>query len=91
MVRTEFFLQGFSYWAKPGGGRELCMIIGSNLDDDALGRWTNLDPDLRSKLSEPGAVVIDASDVARLGMKGVGDIGRDRGAAGTVRWSRWSV
>jgi putative ABC transport system permease protein len=73
VARTESFLQGFSYWAKPGGGRELCMIIGSNLGDNALGRMDQLNPDLRSKLSEPGAVVIDDSDVARLGMKGVGD------------------
>ena len=73
VVRTEFYIQGFSYWSKPGGGRELCMIIGSNLRDDSLGRVDELDPDLRSKLSEPGSVVIDESDVARLGIKGVGD------------------
>ena len=35
--RTEFFLQGFGYWSKPGGGRELCMIIGSNLGDNCAG------------------------------------------------------
>ena len=42
--RTEFFLQGFGYWSKPGGGRELCMIIGSNLGDHALGRVDELTP-----------------------------------------------
>src|ERR1700733_7400632 len=35
--RAELFLQGFSYGAKANGGRELCMVIGSRLDDDALG------------------------------------------------------
>src|SRR5439155_5616683 len=44
--RTEFYLQGFGYWAKPGGGRELCMIIGANLGDNALGRLDALDGDL---------------------------------------------
>ena len=86
--RTEFFLDGFSYWSKPGGGRELCMIIGSNLREDSLGRVDELDPDLRSKLSEPGSVVVDESDLDRLGVahlakNGIGAIGRDRGAEGT--------
>src|SRR5213082_3429686 len=27
--RAEIFIQGFSYWSKQGGGRELCMVIGS--------------------------------------------------------------
>src|SRR6185436_9920286 len=27
--RAEPYLQGFAYWAKPTGGRELCMVIGS--------------------------------------------------------------
>src|ERR1700676_4291309 len=31
--RTEFYLQGFAYWSKPGGGRELAMMIGSNLEE----------------------------------------------------------
>ncbi len=80
--RTEFFLQGFGYWTKPGGGRELCMIIGSNLGDHAVGRVDELDPDLRSKLSEPGSVVVDASDLARLGIKGVGDTAEIAGPGG---------
>jgi putative ABC transport system permease protein len=82
VARTESFIQGFSYWAKPNGGRELCMIIGSNLGDNALGRMDELDPDLRSKLSEPGAVVVDDSDVGRLGMKGVGDTAEVAGPKG---------
>ncbi len=88
--RTEFFLQGFGYWSKPGGGRELCMIIGSNLGDNALGRVDELDPDLRSKLSEPGSVVVDASDLERLGIKGVGDTAEIAGPRGRGRCA-WSV
>jgi putative ABC transport system permease protein len=71
--RTEFFIQGFGYWAKPNGGRELCMIIGANLSDDALGRIDGLTSDLCAKLSEPGAVAVDESDMERLGITGVGD------------------
>src|SRR3954454_21353190 len=35
--RTELYVQGFSYWSKPTGGAELCLIIGSQLNKDALG------------------------------------------------------
>ena len=80
--RTEFYLQGFSYWSKPHGGRELCMLIGSNLGEHALGRVDELDPDLRSKLSEPGSVVVDESDLERLGVKGVGDTAEISGPGG---------
>src|SRR5207245_5289560 len=33
----EVYLQGFSYWSKPNGAIELCIVIGSRLDDNALG------------------------------------------------------
>ena len=71
--RVEVYLQGFSYWAKPDGGRELCMVIGSRLEDNALGCVHELTADLRSKLTIPGNIVIDQSDMKRLGIKAVGD------------------
>jgi putative ABC transport system permease protein len=81
--RTESYIQGFSYWTKPGGGRELCMVIGSHLEDDSLGRVDELTADLRCKLSEPGAVVIDESDLERLGIAGVGDTAEVAGPHGS--------
>src|SRR5262249_55796600 len=72
--RAEIYLQGFAYWAKQDGGSELCMVIGSRLGDDSLGAIDKLSKDLREKLSEPGAVVIDESDMARLGVNKVGDV-----------------
>ena len=71
--RAELYLQGFSYWSKRDGGRELCMVIGSRLENDALGRVKELTADLRSKLTIPGNIVIDESDMSRLGIKGIGD------------------
>src|SRR5262249_8587735 len=65
--RCEIYLQGFAYWAKPNGGTELCMVIGSRLSPDALGRVDKLTPDLCEKLTEPGAIVVDESDLQRLG------------------------
>jgi putative ABC transport system permease protein len=72
--RVEIYVQGFAYWSKPDGGSELSMVIGSRLGDDSLGAIDKLSKDLREKLSEPGAVVIDESDMARLGVKKIGDV-----------------
>jgi putative ABC transport system permease protein len=71
--RTEMYLQGFAYWGKPKGGSELCIVIGSRLEDDALGAVRGLAPELRAKLTEPGAIVVDEGELGRLGVTGVGD------------------
>ncbi|HMF13884.1 MAG TPA: ABC transporter permease, partial [Gemmataceae bacterium] len=73
VLHPEVFLQGFLYWAKPGGGSELCIVIGSSMEDDAVGTLAELTPDLRDRLTEPGAIVIDESELGRLGIRGVGD------------------
>src|SRR5256885_3645538 len=70
---SEMYVQGFAYWSKPDGSTELCMLIGSSLAPDALGRVNELTPDLCALLSEPGAIVVDESDLDRLGIRGVGD------------------
>ena len=72
--RAEVFLQGFMYWSKPDGGSELCIVIGSRLGDDALGALRELTPELRARLAEPGAVVVDEGELGRLGIQGVGDM-----------------
>jgi putative ABC transport system permease protein len=71
--RCEVYVMGFAYWCKRDGGTELCLVIGSRLADDSLGALKNLTPELRDRLTEPGTVVIDESDKARLGVRGVGD------------------
>jgi putative ABC transport system permease protein len=73
VARCEAYLQGFAYWSKRSGGTELCMVIGSRLADDPLGAVDKLDPELRFRLQEPGTIVIDESDMARLGIRGLGD------------------
>lgn len=73
VVRSETYLQGFAYWAKPGGGKELCMVIGSMLEPDSLGRVKELTPDLCEKLTQTGGIVVDESDLNRLGVQGIGD------------------
>jgi putative ABC transport system permease protein len=72
--RCEIYLQGFAFWAKPGGGNELCMVIGSRLSPNALGKIDQLTPQQCGLLAEEGTVIIDESDVERLGVKGVGSV-----------------
>ena len=74
VARTELYMQGFAYWTKPGGGNELCMVIGSRLGDDYLGTVDILTPDQRLKLAEHGTIVIDESEQERLGIRGIGDV-----------------
>jgi putative ABC transport system permease protein len=87
--QAELYLQGFSYWSKPRGGSELCIIVGSNLSDGALGSVTELTPELRDRLTEPGSIVVDESELGRLGVDGVGDsaevLGRRVRVVGLVR------
>jgi putative ABC transport system permease protein len=71
--RCEVFLQGFAYWSKPNGGSELCLVIGSKLEADSLGALQELTLELRSRLSEPGSIVVDEGDLGRLGIDGTGD------------------
>src|SRR5947209_8123805 len=72
--RAEIYLQGFAYWGKPNGGTELCIVIGSRLEGDPLGAVSELTPALRNRLTEPGSIVVDESELGRLGLGGVGDV-----------------
>jgi putative ABC transport system permease protein len=71
VAESEIYIEGFTYWVKPNGGSELCLVIGSRLDEDSLGRVRELTPELCSLLTEPDSVVVDDSDLGRLGIAGV--------------------
>jgi putative ABC transport system permease protein len=71
--RVEAYYQAYASWVKPDGGSELCVIIGSCLDDDNLGSLSALSPEMRLALTEPNAIVVDHSELSRLGVTGVGD------------------
>jgi putative ABC transport system permease protein len=49
-------------------------VVGTRLDEGSLGALRAIPQGLRDKLSEPGAVVVDESDRARLGFTDVGDV-----------------
>jgi putative ABC transport system permease protein len=76
VATCEEYCEGFSKWKKPDGADELIIIIGSRLEDGALGAVDALTPELREKLTEPNSVVIDEAELSRLGLKaGVGETG----------------
>ena len=71
--RSESYLTAMGRWRPHERGRtELCMLIGLCLDDDSVGALTVLTPDIRAALAEPGTVVVDAWELATLGLKGSG-------------------
>src|SRR5262249_9152393 len=84
VVDTEPYLYGFSYWRKPRGGSEVCCVIGSQLKRGALGVVSDLTPRMRTMLTEPGAIVVDETELERLGVAGGGGAapGARRGGGG---------
>jgi putative ABC transport system permease protein len=75
----EFLYLWFGNWTKPQGGTDLCMVFGSSLEPDAAGAADVLTPQMRAALSEPMTVVVDRSDLKRLGLQEVGDKGKING------------
>src|SRR5262245_5011697 len=55
------------------GNASICTVIGARQDEESLGALGVIPQGLRDKLSEPGSVAADESDVKRLGFGGVGD------------------
>lgn len=71
---VEEYLYEFSYWHKPGGGSAHCCIIGARLEQSALGPVNDLSPEMRTLLTEPGSVVVDDTELDRLGLQhGIGE------------------
>jgi putative ABC transport system permease protein len=66
VTHVEPYIQRFSQWEKPTGGTDMCIIVGCRLNDDAIGPINALPPELRDKLMQEGAVVVDESELHRL-------------------------
>ncbi len=78
--RAEGAVLGFSLWTRPGltpgtTTSEVCTIVGTRLDPNSLAavEAVRTDPDLLARLSEPRAVVVDESELGRLGIRGPGE------------------
>jgi putative ABC transport system permease protein len=73
VMMPEFLYLWYGNWTKPQGGTDLCTVIGSSLEPGAAGAARQLTPDLRAALSEPMTVVVDRSDLRRLGLSQIND------------------
>lgn len=72
--RVEYYYQAFANWTKSDGGSDLCMVIGHSLEPDSIGALDALTPELREKLTLPGAIVVDKSEFEKLGLTKIGDV-----------------
>ncbi|MHB1425555.1 MAG: ABC transporter permease [Gemmataceae bacterium] len=63
---------------EPKGGSELCMIIGSRLSENSLGKIRELTREQCGMLAEEGTVIIDKSDAKKLGVE-IGSIAKISG------------
>lgn len=86
---AEPFIAMFGRYEKPDGGSDLCFLLGSSLEPDAGGAADVLTPELRAALTEPFTIVMDESDLTRMGLKAVNDIAKINGKevrlVGTVK------
>jgi putative ABC transport system permease protein len=86
----EPYIAAFANFTKPYGGTEMCFLLGSKLDSDASGTPVVLTPEQREALTMPNSVIVDESDVKRLGFKDNPDgkakiNGKEVKLVGTVR------
>jgi putative ABC transport system permease protein len=92
ITRVEPYVRGMVLWGKRDGGAEICTVLGTQLDDGALGPVPELTPELRARLAEPGAVVVDQSELANLGLRNINDTAEVNGTrvrlVGTVHGVR---
>jgi putative ABC transport system permease protein len=66
ITQVEPYILHYCTWEKPDGGADLCIVVGSRLDDDSLGTVNALTAELRTKLGEDGTVVVDEAEIERL-------------------------
>jgi putative ABC transport system permease protein len=68
---VELFIANFANFTKPStGGTELCFLLAGNLDDGSAGAAKMLTREQREALTMRYAIIVDESDVKRLGLDG---------------------
>ncbi|MBP3958234.1 hypothetical protein J8F10_23545 [Gemmata sp. G18] len=86
---VELYIAHFANFTKPVGGTELCYLLGSSLDEGAVGAPGVLTREQRDALTLPDSIIVDQSDVERLGLdnsEGKAKInGKEVKLVGTVR------
>jgi putative ABC transport system permease protein len=68
ITTVESYVAAFASFAKPAGGTEMCFLLGSSLDTGAAGAAKVLTLEQLDLLTMPNAIIVDESDVKRLGV-----------------------
>jgi len=71
VARVYPIIAAFSNWRKPDGAGQLCVIIGTNVSEEALLPWNIVEGDLNS-LNVPDAVTADRTYFDYLGISSLG-------------------
>ncbi|MFM8275030.1 MAG: ABC transporter permease [Gemmata sp.] len=69
VTSVELYIANFANFTKPEGGTELCYLLGFNLNNGAAGIPVVLTAEQRELLTMPNAVIVDESDLKRLGVQ----------------------
>ncbi len=82
VVECETAVLGFAPWTRTQHGgsgttTEIVSVVGTRLDPHSLAavEQVRTNPDLLARLAEPNSIVIDETELSRLGVRGVGDTG----------------
>lgn len=67
---VEPLVLGMGDWRTPQGGRVSVTLIGFDTRAEAIALPADLSPALRQAMQRPGAVLADATDLAKLGLEG---------------------
>jgi putative ABC transport system permease protein len=88
VTSVERYIGNFANFAKPVGGTEMCFLLGSELDTGAAGAAVVLSREQRDLLTMPDSIIVDESDVHRLGLDEEGKAkinGKEVKLVGTVK------
>ncbi len=83
VAAAEKYIANFGQWKRPDGAEEGIMILGVELTA-TMGRPWNLTAGRAEDLAEPDAVIVDELYLAKLGIRGVGDVAEIRGRRARV-------
>jgi putative ABC transport system permease protein len=64
---AELYIANFANFTKAVGGTELCFLLGSEIDPGSAGAATVLSREQLDALTLPDSVIVDESDLKRLG------------------------
>src|SRR5262245_5993471 len=69
VTSVELYIANFANFTKPAGGTELCFLLASNTDPGSAGAAKELTREQLDLLTMPDSIILDESDLGRLGVQ----------------------